>query len=936
MAKRKIDMQIALQGGDDVAKQFAELGRAGEKAFAQVNAAANNVQINNVSVSINNVVAKFKEVGNAGQEAFQKVGGAVNQASQQVNQQTSFFSTLTGRITILAGSITALVAGYLAAAKAASETVVALGRQADAAKLSISEFQLLRGTLTQLNLTEAEATKVIETLGKSLKDAAKEGQAAFERFGVRLAPANKQIQQFNQELEATGSKVRIVDPALASSAKSMQVLAQMGGTATASLSETARTLLKLGVVFDPTTGKIREGREALFAFADAIRFAADQEKAAQLVNKLYGEDIGRILVPAIREGNDAFFEAFKSIERLNLSLTPVQRKIGQEMVNAMTRLKLATAQARTEFGLAFAPFFTPAINAFADAIRRNSGALNQFAAEIASTVGPALDRLLKFFTQKLETPGGLESIKDAFVAIGRTVVQVFNGIIVPAFNAVREMAIAAAATINRAFGTKLEPLLVAIGAAITLLIGPFNALAIAVAAAFGGKGPSFDAFRDKLKAIGIDLDAIATKVSEVFSNIINDLKALFEGRDTDVQNTVLVQLKDAIIEFGTSAPGIILEVAAALLILRKAFGGVAVVLSKVFGREFTTGGVAAIAIIGSMTGAFNTLAAILGVVFLSLGSILTIIKIIGVLFAGVVAVFAGGPAAIGIIIAALALLAVTIFTKFNEIKAAAAAAWAFIVSSAQQAWHNIQVLFSPEGLAIVWEAVKTAAADAWKAVVAIAEEAWTLIVASASGFVSRISSVLAGLIDAIVSPFRTAAGIIAGIWNGIIDLIQRALNLSREVRPPGRGGGATGEFETGGYTGNVGTRQIAGFVHGGEYVQPARVVRQPGVLAFMETLRRVGDLNEAIRLFTRGFSIGGLVDNFSSRLASLAIPQFASGGFVPQLVPAGTSRLPDFGTVTLDFGRGQRVRGIADRQIVEALRRIAIQDQTLSAGREIS
>lgn len=67
------------------------------------------------------------------------------------------------------------------------------------------------------------------------------------------------------------------------------------------------------------------------------------------------------------------------------------------------------------------------------------------------------------------------------------------------------------------------------------------------------------------------------------------------------------------------------------------------------------------------------------------------------------------------------------------------------------------------------------------------------------------------------------------------------------------GGGATGEFSRGGFTGWLGRSQIAGFVHGREYVTPAGITMQPGVIPFLEALRKYG--NKVIP----GYQAGGLV-----------------------------------------------------------------------------
>lgn len=70
------------------------------------------------------------------------------------------------------------------------------------------------------------------------------------------------------------------------------------------------------------------------------------------------------------------------------------------------------------------------------------------------------------------------------------------------------------------------------------------------------------------------------------------------------------------------------------------------------------------------------------------------------------------------------------------------------------------------------------------------------------------------------------------------------------------GASALGGFATGGWTGPGGTYQVAGVVHAGEYVQPARIMRQPGAMAFMEAFRAEG--MAALARF-RGYADGGPV-----------------------------------------------------------------------------
>lgn len=87
---------------------------------------------------------------------------------------------------------------------------------------------------------------------------------------------------------------------------------------------------------------------------------------------------------------------------------------------------------------------------------------------------------------------------------------------------------------------------------------------------------------------------------------------------------------------------------------------------------------------------------------------------------------------------------------------------------------------------------------------------------------------------------------------------------------------ASGGFERGGYTGDIGAKQVAGVVHGREYVFDAPATSRLGV-GFLERLRR-GE----ITLPVRGYEGGGFVSPFSSASGSAA----SSGARPVQIVQA--------------------------------------------------
>lgn len=93
------------------------------------------------------------------------------------------------------------------------------------------------------------------------------------------------------------------------------------------------------------------------------------------------------------------------------------------------------------------------------------------------------------------------------------------------------------------------------------------------------------------------------------------------------------------------------------------------------------------------------------------------------------------------------------------------------------------------------------------------------------------------------------------------------------------GGGQLGNlygFSSGGYTGNGGRNEIAGVVHGGEYVVPKNVVDQPGMRNYLEQLSK-----------TRGYLKGGYVGGGNSGGSSLSTPGVSINVNAPITVQAG-------------------------------------------------
>jgi hypothetical protein len=106
------------------------------------------------------------------------------------------------------------------------------------------------------------------------------------------------------------------------------------------------------------------------------------------------------------------------------------------------------------------------------------------------------------------------------------------------------------------------------------------------------------------------------------------------------------------------------------------------------------------------------------------------------------------------------------------------------------------------------------------------------------------------------------------------------------------------------------------WVSRGEYITPARAVAQPGVLAFLEALRRSGGNLRGVLDGMGRFALGGLVR------PTLSIPALAGGGM---------------NSVTINFPGLPEITGLrASSDVVDQLRHAAAMSQVRSGGRKPS
>ena len=182
----KISVEIALEGGEQVEKQLDNIGSAGQKAFGDIQSAAEQVNLDSATT-------QFDDLGNAGQAAFQKVKVAAQSAAsfeqiiQGVKKVEGSFEALGTAATRMASRLTRSLGVLGVAARALGPLGIALGVVGGAfIKFGDDSADALNG----LTVAAAKLGQTPQQLDRV--------QKAFAQLGVAPDAVIKGLEQFQQ------------------------------------------------------------------------------------------------------------------------------------------------------------------------------------------------------------------------------------------------------------------------------------------------------------------------------------------------------------------------------------------------------------------------------------------------------------------------------------------------------------------------------------------------------------------------------------------------------------------------------------------------------------------------------------------------------------------------------------------------------------------
>lgn len=228
---------------------------------------------------------------------------------------------------------------------------------------------------------------------------------------------------------------------------------------------------------------------------------------------------------------------------------------------------------------------------------------------------------------------------------------------------------------------------------------------------------------------------------------------------------------------------------------------------------------------------------------------------------------------IGLVVTAIAALAAGIIYAYNHsetFRKIVDAAWAAIKVAAEAvvkwfmdtAWPLLKRVW--EGIGDGWSWLVTKAGEVWTGV----KEKFTAIVDFVKGLPGAITNAAKGMWDGLKNGLVAVLNWIGDKWNAVADTLSIEVGGTKISAIP-----HMPKFDGGGYTGNVPAQQIAGVVHGDEFVIKSKSRKgienaYPGLLDYLNNTGRLP-----------GYEGGGLVDKAKQFAISIDPAKYLMGGF---------------------------------------------------------
>ena len=506
MAGSTITQRIALEGADQIKQALTQLGKVGQAAFAQIQAAGESVRLekplgavdaaaNRVGASIDTMrirVSGASSAFGAARSAAQGLGENVGNAATAMSGAERAGAALGSSVLATGSALRGVGAAVAAGVGQFTNLNFGVTSVAGAFRNAIGEVLKTTAALGALPATLFALAKSAASTASEIRNnaqAAGTTTTAYQEFAAAAGKLGSDQDQIGKAFAAieehTGGVQRAIDDAqktnarfFASGSHNLQELAQHYRDVQQTVTDAGGAFGRYGIALTEAGGKARDPIVIFKEVADQIAAIPDPADRAAGAVELFGRRVGPDLVPLLAKGSDGIERISRQLREQGLILSPAQIGVGVEMNRAVGQLQFGITRLKDSIGLLFAPQFTEAANLFRKAITDSRAAIITFAADVATKTRPVildLARALSGQDQEIQT-AWIITAKNQLLAFGSAVSTVVTTVVLPALQALAGLMQQVANGINAAFGTKITPADIVVTLVIAKLIGGFASL----------------------------------------------------------------------------------------------------------------------------------------------------------------------------------------------------------------------------------------------------------------------------------------------------------------------------------------------------------------------------------------------------------------------------------------------------------------------------
>lgn len=446
IGRSTLTMAISLEGADKVTTDLSKFGPAAEKAFGEIQKAAERAGLGlDKRLGLALVAIRTRLA------ALQAAGARLSQSFNTFTLSVSTFGNAVAASARKIGLITAAITGAIGAvvlfAKSTAANSERIDNQAKSLGVSVEAYQNFETAAKNAGLEQAAFDKILQ------------------KFVVNAAEAGDEAGEASKKTTDLAKSLRQVEVTAEDGSKKMVTVR---GTS----EDFAKSLIKVG-----TAGKGSE--KDLLAFAKRVTaLGTSQERLNAVLAAGFDKRSAAATVTFLRSiANDAD-DASRALSKTIGPLSQLEIAVGVDLDNAFDRLGTNLTRTKDRLALLFGPAITEAVNRFADLIFDNKAVIEEWAAFVRDK---AVAIIKDFFNalagnDEVVQNKSILAFRDGVIEFGQAVKSVIFGVVIPAFNGMIDILDGVAATINAVFGTEFTGKGILIAAVIGQMVGAFTIL----------------------------------------------------------------------------------------------------------------------------------------------------------------------------------------------------------------------------------------------------------------------------------------------------------------------------------------------------------------------------------------------------------------------------------------------------------------------------